>query len=101
MAGIVGTVGMLAEASGGGAVLDVADIPTPRLATTADWLGCFPGFAMLTADDPGTSRMSSPAATTSECGEVTKEPGVRLRWPDGEETTVVTSTVTGLGTAAG
>lgn len=100
MAGIVGTVGMLAEASGGGAVLDVADVPTPRLATTADWLGCFPGFAMLTADDPGAGQMSSPAATTRECGVVTSEPGVRLRWPDGEETTVVRGAVTGLGGAA-
>ncbi|MEV7934363.1 MSMEG_0567/sll0787 family protein [Curtobacterium sp. NPDC089185] len=100
MAGIVGTAGMLAEASGGGAVLDVADVPIPRLAATADWLGCFPGFAMLTADDAGASRMASPAATTRECGEVTSEPGVRLRWPDGEETTVVTGGVTGFGSAA-
>jgi putative N-acetyltransferase (TIGR04045 family) len=101
MAGIVGTAGMLAEASGCGAVLDVADVPTPRLATTADWLGCFPGFAMLTADDPGAGRMRSTAAVTAECGELTAAPGVRLRWPDGEETVAVTGSVTGLGPATG
>jgi len=92
---------MLAEASGCGAVLDVADVPTPRLATTADWLGCFPGFAMLTADDPGAGRMRSAAAVTAECGELTATPGVRLRWPDGEETVAVTGSVTGLGPATG
>ncbi|HEY3631216.1 MAG TPA: MSMEG_0567/sll0787 family protein, partial [Jatrophihabitantaceae bacterium] len=43
MAGVVGTLGMLAEASGCGAVLDVADVPCPASATTADWLTCFPG----------------------------------------------------------
>jgi putative N-acetyltransferase (TIGR04045 family) len=99
MAGIVGTAGMLAEASGCGVVLDVADVPTPRLAATADWLGCFPGFAMLTADDAGAGRMASAAAVTAECGDLTAEQGVRLRWPDGEETTVVRGTVTGLGPA--
>ena len=53
MAGVVGTLGMLAEASGTGAVLDVAAVPRPVGATVADWLTCFPGFALLTADAPG------------------------------------------------
>ncbi|MBB3326808.1 MSMEG_0567/sll0787 family protein [Microlunatus antarcticus] len=99
MAGLVGTLGMLAEASGCGAELDVADVPAPEGATTGDWLTCFPGFAMLTADVPG--RASAPAgpATSRACGALTDDPGVRLRWPDGRSTTALTSPVTGLGPA--
>lgn len=99
MAGIVGTVGMLAEASGYGAILDVADVPAPDSASTGDWLGCFPGFAMVTADPAGSSRMGSDHAETRECGELTLERGVTLRWPDGETTAAVAGSVTGLGPA--
>ncbi len=48
MAGIVGTLGMLAEAGGTGAELDVAAVPRPTAAQLGAWLTCFPGFAMLT-----------------------------------------------------
>ncbi|RII87532.1 AIR synthase, partial [Clavibacter californiensis] len=91
MAGIVGTAGMLAEASGTGAVVDVADVPVPGSADVAmgDWLTCFPGFGMLTADAPGASRMASPHATTAAIGRLTAEPGVGLRWPDGVVTPAV------------
>jgi putative N-acetyltransferase (TIGR04045 family) len=99
MAGLVGTVGMLAEASGGGAVLDLAAVPVPEAAGTADWLGCFPGFAMITADRRGESRMGTPWTATAVVGGVVTEPGVRLRWPDGEETTAIAGAVTGLGAA--
>ncbi|WP_435093957.1 MSMEG_0567/sll0787 family protein [Clavibacter michiganensis] len=101
MAGIVGTAGMLAEASGTGAVIDVADVPTPGSVdvTMGDWLTCFPGFGMLTADAPGASRMTSPYATTAGIGGLTDEPGVTLRWPDGVVTPAVTAGVTGLGAA--
>ncbi|WP_435080644.1 MSMEG_0567/sll0787 family protein [Clavibacter michiganensis] len=101
MAGIVGTAGMLAEASGTGAVIDVADVPMPGSVdvTMGDWLTCFPGFGMLTADAPGASRMTSPYATTAGIGRLTAEPGVTLRWPDGVVTPAVTAGVTGLGAA--
>ena len=33
-------------------------------------------------------------------GQVDTQPGVRLRWPDGEVTTVLAGPVTGLGAAA-
>ena len=61
MAGIAGTLGMLAEASGCGAVLDVetrARGPAER--PLGDWLTCFPGFAMLTT---GTPAPAGPAVT--------------------------------------
>lgn len=95
MAGIVGTVGMLAEASGTGAVLDVAAIPAPAGAELADWLTCFPGFAVVAAGRAPTA----PETVTAHCGTLTAEPGVRLRWPDGELTTALTSAPTGLGPA--
>ncbi len=100
MAGLVGTLGMLAEASGCGAVLDVAAVPTPAGATTADWLGCFPGFALLTADDRGRPVDPTPGLTTAACGDLVSGEGVRLRWPDGECTEAITAGVTGLGAAS-
>ncbi|MCP2252102.1 putative N-acetyltransferase, MSMEG_0567 N-terminal domain family [Prauserella aidingensis] len=97
MAGIAGTLGMLAEASGCGAVLDVADVPRPANVTVGDWLTCFPGFAMITVGD---REAAAGPAVSVECGELTATGGVRLRWPDGEEIPVLDTVVTGLGTAA-
>ncbi|WP_299055420.1 MSMEG_0567/sll0787 family protein [uncultured Nocardioides sp.] len=100
MAGTVGTVGMLAEASGCRAVVDVADVPTPDVATTGDWLTCFPGFAVVTTDRPGRPADGLPATVTSRvCGDLVEGAGVGLRWPDGVVTEAVTTTVTGLGAA--
>jgi putative N-acetyltransferase (TIGR04045 family) len=99
MAGIAGTLGMLAEASGCRAVLDVAAVPRPRAVPMGDWLTCFPGFAMLTADEPGSVPLPAGPATGAVCGELTEGQGVGLCWPDGEITDAVTSTVTGMGTA--
>ncbi|MFC0447495.1 MSMEG_0567/sll0787 family protein [Rhodococcus jostii] len=100
MAGIAGTTGMLAEACGTGAVLDVAAIPAPDGATMGDWITCFPGFAMISADRPGRSHdVDTGPATSTVCGQLTTEPGVGLRWPDGVITRAVHSTVTGLGPA--
>jgi selenophosphate synthetase-related protein len=89
---------MLAEASGCGALLDVARVPRPAGATAGDWFACFPGFAMLTAG-PVADGDAGPAVT-ADCGELVTGHGVRLRWPDGEITDAVDAGVTGLGTAA-
>jgi putative N-acetyltransferase (TIGR04045 family) len=100
MAGLAGTLGMLAEASGCRAVLDVARVPRPAAATAGDWLSCFPGFAMITtaAGDDDRPLPAGPAASAA-CGELTTGRGVALRWPDGECTEVIAGAVTGLGTA--
>jgi putative N-acetyltransferase (TIGR04045 family) len=98
MAGIAGTLGMLAEASGCGAILDVAAVPRPAGATMGDWLTCFPGYAMLTAG-PARDARAGPAVT-AECGDLVTGAGVRLRWPDGELTDAIEGGVTGLGAAA-
>lgn len=99
MAGIAGTLGMLAEASGCGAVLDMAAVPRPPAAAMGDWLTCFPGFAMLTTDGPGAVPLPAGPATGAVCGELTTGQGVGLRWPDGEITDAVAGPVTGMGTA--
>ena len=100
MAGVVGTAGMLAEASGAGVEVDVAAVPRPDGAAVAEWLTCFPGYAMLTADRPRTPAPAVPAGVASaECGRLTKDPGVRLVWPDGARTDAVAPEVTGLGEA--
>jgi putative N-acetyltransferase (TIGR04045 family) len=100
MAGIAGTLGMLAEAWGCGAVLDVAAVPRPAGATMGDWLTCFPGFGLLTTSFSGPAPDAGPAVS-AVCGSLVPGAGVRLRWPDGEEIMAVAGVVTGLGTASG
>ena len=99
MSGLVGTTGMLAEASSCRAVLDVRAIPTPEAATTGDWLTCFPGFAMITAEGSPAPYDPPDFLTTRVCGELTEGSGVGLRWPDGVVTEAVRATVTGMGAA--
>jgi putative N-acetyltransferase (TIGR04045 family) len=100
MAGLVGTAGMLAEASGLGVELNVADIPCPAGAELADWLTCFPGYGVICADAPDASPIIAVGATSARCGVLTAQPGVRLRWPDGRLTTAIAdSNITGLGAA--
>ncbi len=96
MTGIVGTLGMLAEASGTGAELDVAAVPRPEGVEMGSWLTCFPGYAMIVADQAPLTEAPGPAVA-SGCGRLTSAPGVRLRWPDGQTTIAIRSTVTGLG----
>jgi putative N-acetyltransferase (TIGR04045 family) len=103
MAGLVGTVGMMAEASGCAAAIDVADVPRPAGASMGDWLTCFPGFAMVTADAHGLPVVNPAPATTQTCGgfsaRAAADPLVTIRWPDGETTSAIGETVTGLAPA--
>jgi putative N-acetyltransferase (TIGR04045 family) len=99
MAGVVGTAGMLAEASGCGVQLDVGAVPRPRDVDAGDWLTCFPGFAMLTADRAGAPPLQAGPAIGAAIGRLVAQPGVTLRWPDGDVTVAVQQSVTGLGPA--
>jgi selenophosphate synthetase-related protein len=102
MAGIIGTVAMLAEASGCGAEIVVARIPRPEQALMADWLTCFPGFAAVLAQAPGAPAPHGGAAVCAACGRLSDESGVRLIWPDDEATTAISGEgITGLGPATG
>lgn len=101
MGGLVGSLGMLAEASGCGAELFVSAVPRPVGVSVGDWLTCFPGFGMVCVQRPGRGsgpRDASPA-TTSACGRLVDRPGVTLVWPDGETTLAFAGAVTGLGPA--
>jgi hypothetical protein len=64
-----------------------------------DWLTCFPGFGMLTADEPGRPGPSAGPAVAAECGELVAGQGVCLQWPDGECTEALSGAVSGLGAA--
>lgn len=97
MAGIVGTAAMLAEASGTGLAIDVAAIPAPDDVAFGDWVTCFPGFGMLTADRPDRSRVGSPLADTAVIGRLDAGSDVRLLWPDGVTTVACDAAATGLG----
>jgi AIR synthase-related protein len=99
MAGIVGTAGMLAEVSGCGVEVDVAAAPRPHAVCAADWLTCFPGFAMLTADRPGAPPLDAGPAVGAAIGRLDARRGLRLRWPDGDVTVALAGPVTGLGPA--
>jgi len=118
MAGVVGTLAMLAEAGGVAAVLDVADVPRPPGAEVraGDWLTCFPGTGFLLADDPSRDLAADALAgvdvaglDAARCGELVAADhplvagsAVVLRWPDGETTAATTpgAGATGLGAAA-
>lgn len=100
MAGLVGTVGMMAEASGVAAEVTVADIPRPQAISAGQWLSCFPGFSMITADQRGREIVDPGPAVSQACGtfspRTTSQPLVTLRWPDGQITPAISATVTGL-----
>lgn len=96
MTGVIGTTGMLAEASGCKAVLEVDQVPMPSGPTAGDWLTCFPGFAMVSAERTP-ARASLPSfVDTAVCGRLTEGRGVDLRWPDGVVTPAIAGPVTGL-----
>lgn len=52
MAGLCGTLVMLLEASGTGAVLDLARVPAPADVEPLRWLTAFPSFGFLLAVEP-------------------------------------------------
>lgn len=105
MAGTLGTLGMLAEANGCGAEFLIDAVPKPRDAGVADWVTCFPGFAMLTASPPTSDAQGRAAAASgglgsaAVCGRLVTGTGVDVVWPDGETITVISGPVTNLGVA--
>ncbi|WP_256788068.1 MSMEG_0567/sll0787 family protein [Frankia sp. AvcI1] len=99
MAGIAGTLGMLAEASGCAAEVDVAAVPRPAGVTMGDWLTCFPGYGMITADRADRPVPPTGPAASARCGILRPGAGVTLRWPDGVRTPVLAGHITGLGHA--
>lgn len=105
MGGTLGTLGMLTEANGCAAHIRIDAIPTPRDAGSADWLTCFPGFAMLTASPPASDARGRATAASGGlgsaaiCGRLVTGTGVDVVWPDGETITVISGPITNLGVA--
>ena len=74
-----------------------ADIPKPAGATVGDWLTCFPGFAMVTADRPGPPPAVAGPAPPRCAAPRRRATGVGLRWPDGDRRPRPLPGVTGTG----
>jgi selenophosphate synthetase-related protein len=88
-AGILGTLSIMMENSGKGAVVDLAAIPAPPAIEWLDWLVCFQSFSFILAVAPaGTGEVLSlfreRNLTAAIVGKVTQEPRVIL--DDGRET---------------
>jgi len=75
MAGTCGTLLMLCEASGVGAVLDLERLPAPANVEPLRWLTAFPSYGFLLAVDPSAvervvSRFDAVGVTAAAVGEV-------------------------------
>jgi selenophosphate synthetase-related protein len=84
MAGTCGTLLMLLEASGVGAVLDLESLPAPSGVEPLRWLTAFPSFGFLLAVDPGAvdqvvARFDSVHVSARAVGRVTESRCLELR----------------------
>ncbi len=82
-AGILGTVSIMMENSGKGAVIDIDAIPRPESLSLPDWVLCFQSFGFAFSADPGKSdkvisNFSERGITAKVIGQVRDEPVVTL-----------------------
>lgn len=101
MAGTVGSLGMLLEYSGLGAVLDLDALPRPADIPLADWLNCFPSFAFLMCVPPGledscTAPFTARGLEAAAVGRIDKSGKVTLAL-GGQTRVALDVAVTGLG----
>ncbi|NVM29914.1 MAG: methanogenesis marker 2 protein [Candidatus Helarchaeota archaeon] len=90
--GMVGTLGMLLDASNVGGVLDLTKIPIMREEPLERWLCMYPGFGIVSTCSPSNSKniiriFESNEIAASVCGAV--EEGHSLYISDGEEKALV------------
>ncbi len=90
MAGTCGTLLMLLEASGAGAVLDLARIPAPSGVEPLRWLTAFPSFGFLLTAEPSAAsricaRFDAAGIACAAVGEVTSTRTLELRSGDERE----------------
>ncbi|AJY77324.1 sll0787 family AIR synthase-like protein [Paenibacillus beijingensis] len=83
-AGIVGTIAMLAENAGCGAVVHLDRIPQPAAVEMERWLQMFPGYGFILAVDPEhtdnvTALFAQEGITAAVVGELTPDTSVRIR----------------------
>ena len=89
-AGILGTLSIMMENSGKGAVVDLTAIPAPPAIDWLDWLVCFQSFSFILAVAPSNteevlSLFRERNLTAAAIGKVTREPRVILTDGRGEE----------------
>jgi len=85
--GIAGTLAMLCETSGVGAVLNLAELPCPHDTTMEKWLVSFPSYGYLLAIPPENleetlSHFVASKITCKSVGRFTKERGISLALGD-------------------
>jgi AIR synthase-related protein len=84
MAGLCGTVGMLLETSGVGAVLDLSAVPSPLDVDPERWLTAFPSYGYVLAVEPAQvaevcARFDAVGVTAAPIGEVNSSRRLELR----------------------
>jgi selenophosphate synthetase-related protein len=85
MAGLCGSVLMMLEASGNGAVLDVAHVPSPPDVDPLRWLTAFPSFGFVLAVAPPDAaavceRFAALGIAACAIGEITDTHRLELRY---------------------
>lgn len=85
MAGLCGSLGMLLETSGAGAVLDLEAVPAPRDAAPLRWLTAFPSFGFVLSVDaravgPVCARFDAVGVACSPVGRVDDSRRLLLRY---------------------
>jgi hypothetical protein len=83
-AGILGTVSIMMENSGKGAIMEVTSIPKPAEIELSDWLVCFQSFGFVLSVSPKNSEailslFREREITATIIGEVTEQPTVILK----------------------
>jgi hypothetical protein len=83
-AGILGTVSIMLENSGKGAIIELDSIPKPAEIELSDWLVCFQSFGFVFSVSPEKSEavialFREREITTAVIGKVTDEPIVKLK----------------------
>lgn len=91
MAGLCGSLLMMLEASGTGAVLDLSRVPAPAGADPLRWLTAFPSYGFVLAVDEArarevAARFGAAGVACADVGEIT--PGRRLELLHGAERAV-------------
>jgi AIR synthase-related protein len=84
MAGTCGSLAMLLETSGVGAVLDIESIPAPAEVEPLRWLTAFPSFGYLLAVDEADvarvcARFDAVGIASAAVGTITRDRSLRLR----------------------
>ncbi|MCD5425505.1 MAG: methanogenesis marker 2 protein, partial [Methanosarcinaceae archaeon] len=90
--GIIGTLGMLCESSGVGALVDIKKIPIPEGVNINQWLKVYPGIGYIISTNPTNSNkclqlFNEVGITSSVVGSITSD--LKLKIKNDEEKAIV------------